>query len=292
MFAILREGFAHSKKWISHFCICLLAGAGLVAALAPAGAAASARQAAPTARPFLSVAENYTIRYYPRFMTYFQQSLGGFNRLAGPSRVGPLYGYVVSINVDTLYASFFLNLSQSQPQIFTIPKTDVTYSLLTLDPFGNAFQTSIQPQTPGTYALVLPGWKGTLPPGVTKITVPYPVTTWIIRADKYSSTGQNQVHQAGVFRRTLRLASLAAYENHPRSGATTIVPQAALALRMKAVADDAVRFHTTHFFRVVQAALRPSVTAPLSASDRQLSWQFDGLFAAANAAARHGHPGP
>ena len=79
-----------------------MAGAGLVAALAPANAAASARPAAPTARPFFSVAENYTIRYYPRFMTYFQQNLGGFNRLAGPNRVGPLYGYVVSINVDTL----------------------------------------------------------------------------------------------------------------------------------------------------------------------------------------------
>jgi len=291
MFAIFRARLAHSKKWISHFGICLLAGAGLVAALAPAGAAASARQAPPTERPFFSVAENYTIRYYPRFMTYVQQSLGGFNRLAGPRRVGPLYGYVVSINVDTLYASFFLDLSQGQPQIFTIPKTDVTYSLLTLDPFGNVFTTSIKAQTPGKYALVLDGWTGTLPPGVTKVTVPYPLTTWIIRADKYSATGQNQTDQARVFRHTLRLASLPDYENNPRSGATTIVPQAAFALRMKAVADDAVRFHTTHFFRVVQAALRPGVTAPLSASDQQLSRQFNGLFAAANAAARHGNPG-
>jgi hypothetical protein len=127
MFAIVRAHFAHSKKWISHFGVCLLASAGLVATLAPAGAAASARQAAPTARPFLSVAENYTIRYYPRFMTYFQQNLGGFNRLAGPRRVGPLYGYVVSINVDTLYASFFLDLSGG-PRIFTIPQTDVERS--------------------------------------------------------------------------------------------------------------------------------------------------------------------
>src|SRR5215468_3537251 len=291
MFAILRGRFTHSKKWISRFGICLLAGAGLVAALTPAAAAAGTRQATSAARPFFSVAENYTIRYYPRFMTYFQQSVGGFNRLAGPKSVGPLYGYVVSINVDTLYASFFLDLSQG-PRIFTIPKTDVTYSLLTLDVFGDAFQTSIQPQTPGTYGLVLPGWKGTLPPGVTKITVPYPVTTWIIRADKYSSTGQNQVHQAGVFRHTLRLASLPDYENKPRSGATQIVPQAAFALRMKAVADDAVRFHTTHFFRAVQAALNSSATRPLSNSDRQLSSSFNRLFAAANTAARHGNPGP
>src|SRR5215469_13542606 len=291
MFAGLRERFTHFQKWIVHFVICLLASAGLVAALAPAGAAASARQAAPPSKSFFSIAENYTIRYYPRFMTYVQQSLGGFNRVVGPDRVGPLYGYVVSINVDTLYASFYLDLSGG-PEIFTIPKTGVTYSLLTLDVFGDVFKTGIQPQTPGTYGLVPKGWKGTLPAGVTKITVPYPVTTWIIRADKYSSTGQNQVHQAGVFRRTLRLASLPAYENHPRSGATKIVPQAALALRMKAVADDAVRLHTTHFFRVLQAALASSATRPLSASDRQLSSSFNRLFAAANAAARHGNPGP
>jgi hypothetical protein len=291
MFASLRERLAHSQRWAVRLGICILASVGLVATLAPMGAAASARAAPPSAKPFFQVAENYTIRYYPRFMTYVQQSLGGFNRLAGPRRVGPLYGYVVSINVDTLYASFFLDLSQG-PEIFTIPKTGVTYSLLTLDVFGDAFQTKIKSQTPGTYGLVPKGWKGKLPPGATRITVPYPVTTWIIRADKYSATGQNQVHQAGVFRRTLRLAPVPAYENNPKSGATKIVPQAAFALRMKAVADDTVKFHTTHFFRVVQAALHSPATAPLSKSDLQLSRSFNRLFAAANAAARHGNSGP
>jgi hypothetical protein len=79
----------------------------------------------------------------------------------------------VSINVDTLYASAYLDLSAG-PQILTIPKTGVTYSLLTLDVFGDVFKTSIQPQTPGKYGLVPPGWKGTLPPGVTNVEVPYP----------------------------------------------------------------------------------------------------------------------
>jgi hypothetical protein len=255
------------------------------------GAAASARAAAPPAKSFFSVAENYTIRYYPRFMTYFQQSLGGFNQLAGPQSVGPLYGYVVSINVDTLYASFFLNLS-SEPQIFTIPKTDVTYSLLTLDVFGDAFSTKIKAQTAGTYGLVLKGWKGKLPHGVKRITVPYPVTTWIIRADKYSSTGQNQVDQAGTFRTSLRLASLQEYEQDHSAGAPKILPEAVFALRMKAIADDAVRFHTTHFFRVLQAALHSSGTHPLSRSDHQLSMAFNRRFAEANAAARHGNSGP
>ena len=277
-----------SQRWL--FTSASASWRGLVAALAPAGAAASDRQGPPP-KAFFSAAENYTIRYYPRFLTYVQQGLGGFNRLAAPNNVGPLYGYVVSINVDTLYASFFLDLSQG-PEIFTIPKTDVTYSLLTLDVFGDVFNTTIKSQTSGTYGLVSAGWKGKLPPGVTKIEVPYPVTTWIIRADKYSSTGQNQVDQATAFRGSLRLASLPAYEQDPTAGATTIVPEAFFALRMKAVADDAVRFHTTHFFRVLQAALRSPATAPLSKSDLQLSQAFNQLLATANAAARRGNPGP
>jgi len=45
-------------------------------------------------------------------------------------------------------------------------------------------------------------------------------------------------------------------------------------------------------FRVLQAALRSPATAPLSQSDLQLSGAFNRLFAAANAAARRGNPGP
>ena len=122
--------------------------------------------------------------------------------------------------------------------------------------------------------------------------MPYPVTTWIIRADKHSSTNQNQVDQAKAFRASLRLASLTTYESNPSAGPAKIFPQVVFAPRVKAITDDAVRFHTTHFFRVVQAALRSPATAPLSMSDLQLSAKFNRLFAAANAAARHGNPGP
>jgi len=294
MLASLRERCARSRKWVARGGVAVVASIGVAVVLAPVSAGATARPggpAAPAANPYFSVAQNYTIRYYPRFMTYFQQSFSGVNRLAGPSRVGPLYGFVVSINVDTLYASAYLDLSAG-PQILTIPKTGVTYSLLTLDVFGDVFKTSIQPQTPGKYGLVPPGWKGTLPPGVTKVEVPYPLTTWIIRADKYNSANQNQQDQASAFRAHLRLASLPAYEQDPSAGPTKIFPQAVFALRMKAVADDMVRFNTTHFFRVLQAALRSPATAPLSQSDLQLSGAFNRLFAAANAAARRGNPGP
>jgi hypothetical protein len=202
-----------------------------------------------------------------------------------------LYGFVVSINVDTIYASFYLDLSQG-PQTFTIPQTDVHYSLLTLDVFGDVFPTSIPAQTPGTYALVPVGWNGTLPPGVTKVVqVPYPVTTWIIRADKYSPTGQNQIDQATAFRAALRLVSPQHYSER-RAGSTAIVPEAVLAPRMKAIVDEAVTSHTAGFFRVLQSALRSPATAPLSEDDLKLSSDFNELFAAANAAAWHGNRRP
>src|SRR5215831_11540222 len=120
--AIGRRTFTHSWRRILHSGIVILASAGLVGGAATTGAAASARSAAPTAERYFSVAQNYTIRYYPRFLTYFQQSLAGFNHLVGIDHVGPLFGFVVSINVDTLYASFFAGLSQG-PQILTIPPT-------------------------------------------------------------------------------------------------------------------------------------------------------------------------
>ena len=90
---MLSERFTRSRRWILHSSIAILASAGLVAALAPAGAAASPRPAGPTtaaAQPYYSVAQNYTIRFYSRFMTYFQQSIGQFNRLVGPNRISPL----------------------------------------------------------------------------------------------------------------------------------------------------------------------------------------------------------
>ena len=289
--SLCRESRRTGRPVVRHCLIALIVAASIAFAGAIASAAPASQAAAAAQSPYYSVALNYTVRYYPRFMTYFQKSLGGVNRIAGPNRVGPLYGFVVSINVDTIYASFYLDLSQG-PQVFTIPKTGVTYSLLTLDVFGDVFKTSIQPQTPGTYALVPAGFTGTLPPGVTEVQVPYPLTTWIIRADKYSSSGQNQIDQATAFRASLRLASLPTYESNPAAGAATVLPQAAFALRMKAIADDAVLVHTTHFFRVLQAALRSPATAPLSTSDLQLSAAFNRRFAAANAAARHGNAGP
>ena len=145
------------------------------------------------------------IRFWPRWISFVQQTANiaalGPNQLIGPTiPMGPQFRIVNAINDDTIYASSLYTDLRSGPVVVTIPATPDVYSILPLDVFGNTFSTSIQPQTPGTYALVLKGWRGTLPRGVTKVVVPYPVTLWLFRADKYSSTGVNMIPEAAAFR--------------------------------------------------------------------------------------------
>src|SRR6185312_13396165 len=72
----------------------------------------------------------YVVQFYPLWFTYYQRLLPRPNSLAGPDRVSPIYHYVVAINVDTVYASTYLDLAE--PVILTIPETAVTYSILML----------------------------------------------------------------------------------------------------------------------------------------------------------------
>ena len=62
----------------------------------------------------------YVVQFYPLWFTYYQSLLPSPNRLAGPNRISPIYHYVVAINVDTLYASSYLDLT-AQPVILSRP---------------------------------------------------------------------------------------------------------------------------------------------------------------------------
>ncbi|MBV8988028.1 MAG: DUF1214 domain-containing protein [Solirubrobacterales bacterium] len=286
------------RAWARALLAGLLAGAvGLLLLARVAGAQpprSGQAPAASSAAPY-SIALNYTIRFYPRLFTYVQTNLGKQNFLNGPQHMGPVYGAVPAPNDDTLYANFFLNLAQG-PRVFTIPGTNVNqvrYSLLVMDVFGHVIQTNIPTNisTTGTYLLVSKGWHGTPPPGATVIRVPYPLTVWVIRADKYVN-GQNLIPKANSFRTSLRLASLQNYEQDPSTGATQLLPLRDYAPRAKAIADQLVDSHTTTFFRLVQLGVSSPTTAPLSPSDVQLSRAFNRVFAAANQAARHGNNRP
>ena len=84
----------------------------------------------------------YVVQFYPLWFTYYQSQLASHsgNQLVGPNRISPLYHVVVAINVDTIYASSYLNLT-TQPVILTIPATptfpSMSYSILMLDPYGD-----------------------------------------------------------------------------------------------------------------------------------------------------------
>jgi hypothetical protein len=174
----------------------------------------------------------YVVPFYPLWLTYYQSLFATRNHLVGLDRISPVYQFVVAINDDTLYASTFLDLT-AQPVILTIPATTATYSVLTLDPYGDIFESGIQPQTPGTYALTGPGFTGTLPAGATPIAMPLNFTTLIFRADKFSPSGEDQMAAAEQFRSSLKTQTLSDYLNDPSGVTTLILPELAFALSFK-----------------------------------------------------------
>jgi hypothetical protein len=230
----------------------------------------------------------YVTRFYPRFFTDTLQRFGPPNRIVGPDRMGPAFGIVVAPNDDTLYAQFRLDLSQGA-EILTIPPTTAHYSILTLDVFGDVLHTSIPSDVPGSYALVLPGFQGSLPPGVTPVTVPYPVTQWTLRADRYSS-GANSEAEAERFRESLQIQSLAGYKPASTSGHTQILPLVLYSLQTKTLADDLVRQHPVQFLTSLQSAMHSATTAPLTRDDTVLSSAFDAYLATAQKKAATGSP--
>jgi hypothetical protein len=89
---------------------------------------------------------------------------------------------VVAPNADTLYSVAWIDLSKG-PVVFHVPDYKGRYFLMPmLDMWTNVFQspgTRTGFEKGGNFALVGPGWSGTLPSGLTKIQAPTS-TIWII----------------------------------------------------------------------------------------------------------------
>jgi hypothetical protein len=238
----------------------------------------SAKQQASSQGGAFATTVAYVVQFYPLWFTYNQSQGPNRNRLVGPDRISPLYQTVVAINDDTLYASTFIDLT-AQPVILTIPETTATYSMLTLDPYGDIFESGIQSQTPGTYGLTGPDFTGTLAVGVTPIAMPLNFTTLIFRADKFSSGGENQMREAEQFRSSLRTATLSEYLNDPSGGTTVILPEfPTFAVPFKTTADELIAKDAITFLQQLQTAVASSNTPPLSPAEQALSNRFDRLF--------------
>jgi hypothetical protein len=260
--------------------------------------AGPAAQATP-ASTYYSTTLNYVIRFRARYTTWLLQKFASATKsvnsmagaLTGPSGIiGPPVRVVAGPNIDTVYGfAPFLDLSQG-PQILTVPPTKSRFSVAQADAWGDYFVAV--PAKPGTYGLALRSWHGTLPPGVTRVNIPYPVSQLYLRADRYSSTGVNMVASSKAFVAGIHLASLPAYKADPSSGAVKILPQRLFAFSTKLANDLAARFTPLLYLQTLQTAMHSPTTRPLTSSDVAVSNQFDAVFAAAQQAARHGNPVP
>lgn len=252
------------------------------AAMIVLAAAAFAAPAGASQTKVFNTTVSYVSEFYPLWFTYYQsrgiRNKRPSNRLVGPDKVTPLYKIVVAINVDTLYASTFLNLA-AEPVVMTIPDAKTVYSMLVLDPYGNTYKTTIPAQTPGTYALTGPGFDGTLPPDVTQVKLPYNTMVIIFRADKYASDGQNLKIQAAEFRRRLKMQTLSAWEGNHDGGGAKILPEVLFAAPFKQTADKLATQKPLQFLTQLQVAVASSNTPPMTAHQQQLSDKFNALFA-------------
>lgn len=236
--------------------------------------AARAQQTTP-----FQTTEKYVETFYPLWFTYYQARLANLNGLVGPRRVTPLYQVVVAINDDTIYGSTYLDLT-SEPQVFTLPPTDDIYSVLVLDRYGNIISTNIHPSQAGvTYELIGPDYKGTPSPNLIPIQIPLNYVALIVRADRYTSGGDNVVKEARLLRRNLSIQPLSSYlqGDHPQN--TRILPAFFWIPPFKLTADFLATTHPMAFLKMLQTVVDSPSTPPLSGDDQALVDAFNQLMA-------------
>ena len=249
---------------------------GIVIACAWQGAAGAGETRSQTKQFTTTV--DYMAEFYPLWFTYGQSVNATTNRLVGPVRISPLYQTVVAINDDTFYASTFLDLS-AQPVILTIPSTQVTYSILALDPYGDVLPVNIAAGQPGVYGFTGPNFTGTLPGGVTQVPMTLDHLILIFRSDKYTSDGVNEIEESKSFRKSLQLQTLSDWQQDPSGGQALILPELFFATPYKTIADALVAYDPITFLKQLQVAVASANTPPLTAKQQRLSEKFNALFA-------------
>jgi hypothetical protein len=123
----------------------------------------------------------------------------------------PKFTLIVSPNADTLYTTSIPDLSK-EPIVLHVPDTQGRYYLIQImDAWTNVF-ASLGKRTTGTqaadFALVGPGWQGTLPPGVKKIQAPTNMV-WIL--GRTQCNGKDDYAAVNAIQRQYTLTPLSSY---------------------------------------------------------------------------------
>ena len=275
----------------------VLAAAGIVALGVPTASVAAVRAGSQPAAAQATAAQTtrqYVIWSWPRAISYAQQvgtiAAHGADQLLGAAKITPTFRAIVAVNDDTIYSTGWVD-TRLGPAILTVPPTTATFSVQMADVWGDTIPVNIPTDRPGTYALTPPGFKGTLPPGVTKVTDPYPIAFFNIRADKYHNN-VNDIPAATAFRANVRMTTLAKYEADHNAGAVSIQPPRTFAFSFKAAEIAAATLTPTAFLRYTQRVVANPTTVPLSTSELHLAAAFNRDFAAALQARRNGNPVP
>lgn len=242
------------------------------------------------------LAYEYTVRFWPRFMTYLQWTPTELtdpppnNQLNGPEEpMGPEFKAIVAINVDTLYVGASIDLT-TEPIVLTLTAYQFVYSMILVNGFGTVMPTSLEAVPSGAvYAFCGPNYDGPLPSGVLRVNVD--VSTFLIgiRADKFYTNDGGQTYvdvqsDADNFRKSLLLAPLSQWVTDPASGPSVILPLSVYSTSVKTVTDTLARLRPKTFMESLQVVTSDSSTEPLSRQDRALIRKFNRAFEASESA--------
>jgi len=133
--------------------------------------------------------------------------------IRAPGTATPRFGMVVSPNIDTLYASAFLDLTK-EPVILSVPDTGGRYYLIPLlDSWSNVFM-SLGSRTTGTgagnFLISGPGWNGSVPAGMSQVQSPTN-TVWIIGRTLVNASDPADIAAARAIQDQYMLTPLSAW---------------------------------------------------------------------------------
>jgi hypothetical protein len=166
---------------------------------------------------------------------------------------------VVTPNVDTLYSSAFLDLSEG-PMVLSLPEMDARYYLMQMmDAWTNVFE-SIGTRTtgngPADYAIVGPDWTGTLPDRLRKIQAPTNMV-WII--GRTQTNGKSDYSTVHSLQDQYQLVSLQSWRSAPQTSA--ILPVSTIVDMVTPPSEQVAQMQVTAFFNRLNLLMKDNPPA-------------------------------